>query len=75
MNYFDHTTPILLRIIASKMLIFEVFLHLKGPLVATFNESRAITPRKYTVEQGINISKVSQKHKLLLLYFSVFTLE
>ena len=54
------------------MFIFEVFLHLKGPLVANFNERCAITSRKYIAKQGINILKVSQKHKLLRLHFSVF---
>ena len=57
------------------MLIFEVFLHLKGPLVATFNERCAITSKKYIAKQGMNILKVSQKHKLLRSYFSVFALE
>ena len=44
------------------MLIFEVFLHLKGPLVATFNKTCAIFSRKNVAEQGINILKISQKH-------------
>ena len=62
------------RLIASRMLIFEVFLHLKGPLVATFNERCVITSRKYIPEQGINILKLSQKHELLRSHFSVFAL-
>ena len=73
-NYFDCTTPFLLRIKASKMLIFEVFLHLKEPLLATFNERSAITFKKYIAEQGINILKVSQKHKLFRSFLSVFAL-
>ena len=42
--------------IASKMLIFEICLPLKEPLVVTFSETRAVT--KDIVKQGINISKV-----------------
>ena len=56
------------------MLIFEVFLHLKEPLLATFNERSAITSKKYVAEQGINILKVSQKHKLFRSFLSVFAL-
>ena len=40
------------------MLIFEVFVHLKEPLVHTFNEVRALTLRKYIVGQVMNIEKL-----------------
>ena len=36
-----------------KNLNFQSFLPLKDPLVATFNETRAPTSRKYVAEQGI----------------------
>ena len=51
-------------LIASKML-HSCFLPLKKPLVATFNEMRALTPRKYVVEQRLNVLKSSEKHELL----------
>ena len=37
------------RIIASKMLVFEIRLPLKEQLVATFHETRALTSRKSVV--------------------------
>ena len=74
-EWFEKWTSYTGLTVASKMLIFQVFLHLKGPLVATFNEECAITFRKYLAEQSINIPKVSQKHKLLRSQFSVFALE
>ena len=49
-------------IIAPIMLTFEVFIPLKGPQVATFNETLVLN-----FEQGISISKVSEKHKMLRL--------
>ena len=36
-----------------KNLIFQIFLPLRDPLMATFNKTRAPTCRKYVVEQGI----------------------
>ena len=56
-----------LIIIAPIMLTFEVFIVIKGPQVATFNETLVLN-----FEQGINISKVSEKHKMLRLNSSVF---
>ena len=49
------------------MLTFEVFIPLKGPQAASFNETLVLN-----FEQGINISKVSEKHKMLRLNSSVF---
>ena len=57
------------------MLIFVVFLPLKGPLVAAFSEALTLTFRKYINELGINIPKVSQNHKLLRLHLFVFALK
>ena len=57
------------------MLIFEVFLPEKEPLVATFSERRAVTSPKQIAKQGMNISKVWEKYKLLWLHSSVFALE
>ena len=54
-------------IIAPIMLTFEVFIPLKGPQVATFNETLVLN-----FEEGISISKVSEKHKMLRLNSSVF---
>ena len=57
------------------MLIFEIRLPLKEPLVATFDEMRALTSRKYVVVQDMNISKSTQKYKFLWSHSSVFVLE
>ena len=40
-----------------------------------FNEMRALTSRKYVVEQGMKVLKSSEKRKLLWSHFSVFTLQ
>ena len=45
------------------MLIFEVRCLLKEPLVATFNETRALTSRKSVVVQDTNILISTQKYK------------
>ena len=68
-NYFGRTPSFCFRIIASKMLIFEICLPLKEPLVVNFSETPARTSRKYVVVQGMNLSKPSKKHKLLWLSF------
>ena len=39
------------------MLIFEVFLPVREPLVATFSETRAVNPPKDKVKRGMKISK------------------
>ena len=39
------------------MLIFEVFLPVKEPLMTTFSETRAVTSPKDIAKQGIKISK------------------
>ena len=47
------------------MLIFEIRLPLKEPLVATFDETRAQTSRICVAVKGINLTKSSIKQKLL----------
>ena len=44
------------------MLGFQDFLPLKEPLVATSSETRAITFKKYVVEQVMNVSKFIRNH-------------
>ena len=39
------------------MLVFEVFLPVREPLVATFKETGAVTSPKDMVKQGMKISK------------------
>ena len=60
------------RIIASKMLFWRFFISKKHSM---FNEMRALTSRKYVVEQGMKVLKSSEKRKLLWSHFSVFTLQ
>ena len=62
------------RIIASKMLYLS-FLSLKKTLVATFNETCTVISRKYVFEEGMNVLKSSEKHKLLWSHFYVFALQ
>ena len=57
------------------MLIFEICLALKEPLVVTFSETHPQTYRKCVVVQGMNLTKLSKKHKLAWLYSSIFALE
>ena len=57
------------------MLIFEVRLHLKKSLVATFYETRALVSRKSVVVQDMNIPKSTQKYKFLWSHYSVLILE
>ena len=40
------------------MIIFEVFLPVREPLVTTLKETRAVTSPKDIVKQGMEISKV-----------------
>ena len=57
------------------MLIFEVRLHLKEPLVATFDETCAFTSGKSVVVQEMDIPKLTQKYKCLWShFFSLVTL-
>ena len=55
------------------MLIFEVLLPSREPLVATFNETFAVTSSKNIIKQGKKISKVwekpNEKNALLSLCF------
>ena len=74
-NYFGFTPSFCFRIIASKKLIFEIWLPLKEPLVVTFGETRAHNSRKCVVVQGMNLIKSSKKHKLVWLHVPIFTLE
>ena len=57
------------------MSIFEIRLPEKEPLVATFDETRALTSRKSVVVQDMNIAKSSQKYKLFWPHSFVFVLE
>ena len=45
------------------MLIFQVFLPVREPSVATFSEAHVVTSPRYMVKQGMEISKVWEKHK------------
>ena len=74
-NYFGRTPFFCFKIIASKMLIFDVWLSPKEPLVVTFGKTRAHTSRKYIVVQGMNLPKSSKRQKLLWLHSSIFALE
>ena len=47
------------------MLILEVFLPVKEPLVAKFSETCAVTSPKDIVKQGMKIWKAWEKHKLV----------
>ena len=57
------------------MLIFEICLPLKEPLVVDFTETRARTSRKYLFVQGMNLPKLPGKQKLFWLHSSTFVLE
>ena len=74
-NYFGFFPSFCFRIIASKKLIFEIWLPLKEPLVVTFGEKRAHTSRKCVVVQGMNLIKSSKKHRLVWLHSPIFALE
>ena len=47
------------------MLIFEVSLPVREPLVATFSETLAVTSPKDVVKQGVKISNAWEKDKFL----------
>ena len=53
------------------MLIFEVRLPLKKPLVTTLTEIRAFTSRNYEVKKRTECTKIIKKHKLLWSHSSV----
>ena len=53
------------------MLIFEVRLTRKELFVAIFDETRALTSRKFAVPQDMKILALTQKYKLLLSHPSV----
>ena len=44
------------------MVIFEVFLHVRQPMVATFNEVCEVISPKDIVKQGMTFSKPREKH-------------
>ena len=52
-----------------------MFLPLRDPLVATFNESRAPTSRKYVAEQGIVIPNWLKTFQTIWSHSSAFALE
>ena len=54
------------------MLIFEIFLPVREPLVATFKETRAVTSPKDIVKHDMKIPKAWEKHKLLWYFSPVF---
>ena len=58
-----------------KTLNFQSFLPLKDPLVATFNETRALTSRNYVAEQGIVMSNWSKIFQTFWSHSSVLPLE
>ena len=54
---------------------FSMFLPLRDTLVATFNETRAPTSRKYVAEQGIVMPNWSKRCQTFWLHSSVLALE
>ena len=58
-----------------KSSIFIVFLPVRNSLVASFNERRAPTSRKYVVEQALPTPNWSKKFQTFWSHFSVFALE
>ena len=73
-NHCGRTPSFCFRIIASKVLMFEICLPLKEPLVVNFSETLAYSSRKYPVVQGMNLLKPSKKLKLLWLHSSFLAL-
>ena len=57
------------------MLIFDIRLPLKEPLMVTFDETRAPTPKKLEVVQDMKVPKSIQKYKFLWSHSSFFVLE
>ena len=64
-SYFGYIDPILLWKNSLKMLIFEVFLPAREPLVTTFSRTRAVAWPKDLVKQGIKF----QMHEKNINYF------
>ena len=58
-----------------KLYIFRVFKTLRDSLLATFNETRAPTSRKYVAEQGIVKPIISEKLQFYWSHSSVFAFE
>ena len=58
-----------------KSKFLEFYLLLRHPLVATFNETREPTSRKYVVQWGIVMPLLSEKLQFLWSHSSVFPLE
>ena len=54
---------------------FQSFLPLRNPLVASFNETRAPTSRKYVVEKGSAMSNWSKTFETFWSHSSVSALE
>ena len=74
-NYFGRNPSFCFRIITSKMLIFEICLPQKVPLVVDFSETPAHTSRKNVIVQSMNLSNSSKKLKLPRLHSSFLALE
>ena len=78
-HFLRRTPPLLLNkiftLIKSEMLIFEDFLPLKKPLVATLSETCALTFRKYVAEDTKSNPKQFKSYKLPCLHSSVLALE
>ena len=58
-----------------KSKVLEFYILLRHPLVATFNETREPTSRKYVVQWGIVMPLLSEKLQFLWSHSSVFPLE
>ena len=54
---------------------FQSFLSLIDPLLATFNETRASTSRKYVCEEGIVMPNLSKMFQTFLSHSSILALE
>ena len=57
------------------MLNFWIFLPPEEPLVDPFNETRALSSRKYVSKPGISIPNLSKKLQFFWLQFTVFATE
>ena len=55
--------------------LLELFLPLEDTLVATFNETRAPTSKKYIAEKGIRMPNLSETPQSFWSHSSVFALE
>ena len=65
-----HSFVFAFRIWRSEIIIFT-----KESLVATFDEKRALTSRKFLTEQSMGVTKWSENHRCLWLQSYIFILE